>query len=191
MVDTELPDGQAAAIGSAILPSAFGESVGFLASQVGSAISRRFGESLASLSLEPRHFALMRAIDDVPETTQQAVADRLHIPASSMVALLDQLEGRALLERRPYPGDRRARIVALTTRGKEVLAEAQRVAIATEQALCAGLQPDERAELISLLQRVATNLGLVLGVHPGLREEHCGPAGLRSARGVEIPEPLD
>ncbi len=43
----------------------FGQAVGFLLSQLGAAVSARFKSRLASLDMEPRHFALMRAIEPV------------------------------------------------------------------------------------------------------------------------------
>jgi DNA-binding MarR family transcriptional regulator len=146
----------------------FGRAVGFLVSQTGTATSRRFKEALEDLELEPRQFALMRAIDAAQSPTQQFLSDVLQIPASSMVALLDHLEAMSLVARRPHPTDRRARVVVLTEAARAVLVRATEVAIATEQAICRGLSEQEREALIELLLRVAANLGLAEGVHPGM-----------------------
>lgn len=151
--------------------SPFGHAVGFLVSQLGYAVTRRFRSELEELSLEPRHFALMRGIDAASNVSQQALGESLQIPASSVVALLDGLEEKGLVRRRLDPADRRVHFVELTEEGRSVLARALEVAIAIEAALCLGLDQDHRELLIAMLQKLAGNMGLVLGVHPGSREE--------------------
>ena len=148
----------------------FGHSVGFLLSQLGYAVTRRFRSELEELSLDPRHFGLMRGIAASGSPSQQALGDSLHIPASSVVALLDHLEQRGLVRRRLDPSDRRVRFVELTEEGRHVLARATEVATGIESALCLGFGLDEREAMIGKLQALAGNLGLVLGVHPGSEE---------------------
>ncbi|MDQ6810381.1 MAG: MarR family winged helix-turn-helix transcriptional regulator, partial [Actinomycetota bacterium] len=73
-------------------------SVGFTVSTTGYAIARLFREILAPLALEPREFALLRAVGACEGQSQQAIGERLGIPASRMVAFIDALEQRGLLE---------------------------------------------------------------------------------------------
>ena len=145
---------------------AFGQSVGFLLSQLGYVVARRFGAAMAGVELEPRHFALMRAIEALDGHPQRALAETLHIPASSMVSVIDHLEERGLVERRVHPADRRSRTLHLTEAGHERLVEAAARAGALEDLLCRGLEPDERLALIARLQEVGRNLDVVRGVHP-------------------------
>ena len=83
--------------------------VGFTLSSVGYAVARRFRETLMPLELEPREFALLRAVGAAEGQSQQAIGERLQIPPSRMVAFVDALEARSLLERRHNPLDRRTR----------------------------------------------------------------------------------
>jgi DNA-binding MarR family transcriptional regulator len=135
-------------------------SIGFTLSQLGFATSRGFGRLVGSLGLEPRHFALLRAVSEARGQPQNAVAERLRIPASTMVSLIDHLEERGMLERRAQPGDRRTRLLHLTERGAKVLGEAVRLGAQWEERICAGLSPAERRQLLALLQRVAANIGV-------------------------------
>jgi len=151
-------------------PAPFGHAVGFLLSQLGYAVTRRFRSDLEAVALEPRHFGLLRAIATARNLSQQSLGESLQIPASSVVALLDQLESKGLVRRRPDPGDRRVRWVELTETGRAVLGRAIEVAISIEEALCRGLDGDEREALIANLQRVAGNIGVTLGVHPASEE---------------------
>lgn len=148
-------------------------SVGFNLSSLGYAVSRRFRERLAPLRLEPREFALLRAVAAAEGQSQQALSERLQIPASRMVAFVDALQNRGLLERRPNPHDRRAHALHLTDGGRELLRRGMSVAIALEDELCAGLEGGERNQLLDLLGRVASQLGLRPGTHSAHAEQSC------------------
>lgn len=139
--------------------------VGFNISSLGYAISRRFRETLAPLKLEPREFALLRAVAAAEGQSQQAMGERLQIPASRMVAFVDALEARGLLERRTNPHDRRARALHLTDDGRQLLGQAMTAAIGLERDLCGDLEGEQREQLLGLLERVGSRLGLPPGVH--------------------------
>jgi DNA-binding MarR family transcriptional regulator len=139
--------------------------VGFTLSSVGYAVARRFRETLAPLALEPREFALLRAVGAAEGQSQQAIGERLQIPPSRMVAFVDALEARSLLERRHNPLDRRTRALHLTDAGREQLHSAFELAVGFERNLCADLSAPERELLLEYLQRVATALDLPVGVH--------------------------
>jgi len=140
-------------------------------SSLGYAISRRFHAVLAPLELEPSEFSLLRAVGVSPGQSQQALAERLHISPSHMVAIVDGLEGRSLLERKPQPGDRRVRTLHLTRAGEEVLAEAFELAKELERNLTEGLSAKERARLLSTLDRISDAIELGPGAHASLRDE--------------------
>lgn len=139
--------------------------VGFALSSLGYAVARRFRATLAPLGLEPREFALLRAVAWAEGQSQQAIGERLQIPASRMVAFVDALEGRGLLERRPNPRDRRARALHLTDAGRELLARALELASGLEQHLCARMSGEQRELMLELLAGVGEQLGLRYGVH--------------------------
>jgi DNA-binding MarR family transcriptional regulator len=147
-------------------------SVGFSVSSLGYAVARRFRELLAPLQLEPREFALLRAVGAAEGQSQHAIGERLQIPPSRMVAFVDALEARGLLERRQDPNDRRTRPLHLTVAGRELLGRAFAVAVAHERDLCVDLDADEREQLLDLLQRV----GVRVGVSPGAHAAHRHPA---------------
>ncbi len=164
--------------------------VGFKLSSFGYAVSRRFRQTLAPLRLEPREFALLRAVAAQEGRSQQAIGETLQIPASRMVAFVDALEGRGLLERRTNPQDRRARALHLTEQGRELLGRAMTAALAMERELCADLSATEREQLLDLLQRVGDQLGLrsaghAAHVHSGFSDE----VGAADACELAIGEP--
>jgi DNA-binding MarR family transcriptional regulator len=140
-------------------------SVGFTLSSLGHAVARRFRETLQPLGLEPREFALLRAIAPAEGASQQEIAERLQIPPSRMVAFVDALEQRGLVERRANPDDRRARALYLTNKGRKLLPTAFALAGQLEAELCARLSPSERTQLLALLRSVGQQLDVDPGVH--------------------------
>src|SRR4029077_17038122 len=97
--------------------------------------------------------------------TQQALADRLQIPRSRMVSIVDELEARGFLERHPNPAARRVREIHLTAAGRKALDKAFEQAVAYEQNVTSPLDADEREQLLELLDRIASNLGIGPGAH--------------------------
>jgi DNA-binding MarR family transcriptional regulator len=91
----------------------------------------------------------------------------MHAPR--LVALIDELEDRGLVARDRDPGDRRNYAISLTDEGRRLLTELGRVAGRHEHAITAGLDDDERAQLLALLQHIAEEQNLRPGVHPGFR----------------------
>ncbi len=141
------------------------EAVGFAVSTLGFAVAMRFRERLAPLEIEPRDFALLRALSAREGVSQHALGEQLRIPPSRMVAFIDALEERGLLERRPHPSDRRAHALHLTPAGRKLLAKAVAVASRFEGELCGRLSAAEREQLLTLLGEVREQLGLPPGVH--------------------------
>jgi DNA-binding MarR family transcriptional regulator len=141
------------------------QSVGFALSTVGFAVASGFRQTLAPLDLEPRDFALMRGVGAAEGDSQHAIGERLGIPASRMVAFLDALEARGLVERRRNPDDRRTRALYLTAAGTDLLGEAFILAADYERRLCADLPEAEREQLLAVLRRIADGIGLKPGVH--------------------------
>lgn len=81
-----------------------------------------------------------------------ALAEHLHIAPRSATEVVDGLEERGLIERRPDPADRRATLVAPTGEGRRV-GEAIRAARAAEADRFFGeLSDDDRADLARILR---------------------------------------
>jgi len=139
-------------------------------SSLGYTVSRRFHEVLRPLELEPGEFALLRAISASEGEAQNALAERLHISPSWMVTIVDELEKRGLLERRPHARDRRVRNLHLTAAGKKLLKRAEKQAEQFDRQVAEQLDEAELRRLLDLLDRVAEGLELQPGAHAALRE---------------------
>ena len=141
----------------------------FLLAQVGAHAAMQFGERLTGLRLSRPHAGILRLIALSPGLSQQELGRRLDILPSRLVALLDELQERGLIERRQDTGDRRTYALHLTSSGRRVTEQLGRIALEHDDAICAALSNDERQQLNALLSRVADQQGLSPGVHPGYR----------------------
>ena len=143
--------------------------IAFLVAQLGAYAADKFGERAAALDFTRPQAGLLRMISREPGQSQQAVARRLGTPPSRLVALVDGLEQRGLIERRRNPGDRRNYALHLTAAGEQAMAALSQASLEHEQAISAPLTHAERAQLSELLGKLAAAHGLVPGVHPGYR----------------------
>lgn len=140
----------------------------FLLSQVGIHASRRFAERIAEVDLNPPLFRILNLIDAAEGQSQQAIGAGIQVPPSRMVALVDELEERGLVERRPNPGDRRVRALFLTRKGRSALTRGRTIAKAHEEELTEGMSETDRTRLTKLLQKMVDQQAIGRGVHPGL-----------------------
>ncbi len=135
-------------------------SLGFTLSQLGLETARQFSAVVGAFGLEPRDFAVLYAISQSEGPSQQGVGERLSIPASSMVAIVDRLEAGSLVERRARVGDRRTRTLHLTAAGRRILGRALKSAARQEAKINQGISSDERKLLLATLWRIGANLGI-------------------------------
>lgn len=139
----------------------------FLLAQVGAHAASRFAERLRQLELTPAYAGIVRILAATPGITQHALAMALGTVPSRLVALVDELEAKGLLERQSDDDDRRRYALRLTEKGTAMLQSIGRIAREHQQKLLAALSEEERRQLAILLQRVANEQGLMKGVHPG------------------------
>lgn len=133
--------------------------LGFVIASTGELAATGFREALAPHGVGPRHYAVLWALSAHAEHTQQQLSARLQIPASRVVALIDDLEERGSVLRLTSAEDRRIRTVQLTESGRGFLAELWRAAETYQLALVGDLTAPEQATLRALLGRVTANLG--------------------------------
>lgn len=160
------------------LPDDPGSQAAFLLAQVGAHAAQKFARRLAPLKLTPPHSGILYILGMTPGLTQRALARRLQMLPSRLVAFLDDLESRGLIERRENPGDRRSYLLHLTEKGRSTLDAVGLISREHQQALLTALDGEQQQQLTALLHRIADQQGLEHGVHPGHARLR-GSAGVR------------
>ncbi|MGW4569355.1 MarR family winged helix-turn-helix transcriptional regulator [Streptomyces sp. NPDC004561] len=100
-------------------------------------------------------YSVLLALDEEPVRTQAALARDIGADKTRIIAVLDGLEERGLIVRRPDPADRRVRVLSLTPAGRQVR-EAVRSAIRErEERLLARLPKEDRRGFLNALRALA------------------------------------
>ncbi|MCQ9184127.1 MarR family transcriptional regulator [Streptomyces sp. IBSBF 2953] len=83
------------------------------------------------------------------------LAQKLKCEPSNVTGIVDRLESRGLVERRPDPADRRVKLAAATDEGRRI-ARGLRESLRFAREPLAGLADEERLVLRGLLHRMLT-----------------------------------
>jgi DNA-binding MarR family transcriptional regulator len=111
-------------------------------------------ETLAPWDITPSHLRALRVLRRHGMMRLSELSDHLHIAPRSTTEVVDALESRGLVQRRPDPGDRRATLVEVTEHGASVL-DAIRAARGTEAERVFGrLSQTDRAHLARILRKL-------------------------------------
>ena len=116
-------------------------------------------EALAPYEIDGRELAVLTRLAGPEPLSQQEAARQLGIDRTTMVALVDALERKQLVGRRPDPEDRRKNIVELTAAGRTTLAGATQAADRAEQQFLGALGP-AAAESLKEALRTLLSAGL-------------------------------
>jgi DNA-binding MarR family transcriptional regulator len=108
-------------------------------------------ETLAPWDINPSQLRALRVLRRHGVMRLSELSDRLRIAPRSATEVVDALEKRGLVQRRPDPGDRRATLVEVTGDGAGVLdatrgSEAERV--------FGQLSPTDRSRLARILRKL-------------------------------------
>src|ERR1700761_8326896 len=115
-------------------------------------LRERSQETLAPWDITPAHLRALRMLKRHGTIRLSELSDHLHIAPRSTTEVVDALETRGLVRRRPDPGDRRATLTELTEHGAEVLDAVRAAARGTEAGRVFGrLSRADRAELARIL----------------------------------------
>lgn len=140
----------------------------FLLSQLGVYLAEDFVHRLAPFGVEPRTYAVLKALIEDDGQSQRQLSTQLGIHRNVMVAVIDKLESQGLVKRMPHPDDRRAFAVTLTDKARKLLPDLDAQGRAQEDAITAALSAAERQTVLLDLQRMSAAAGLIPGVHPKL-----------------------
>ena len=121
-----------------------------LLNMAGHALSNRLAAALAEVGLTPRmQCVLVHALEQ--ERTQIQLAALADLDKTTMVSTVDALESHGLAERRPSAADRRARIIAVTERGRKAAQRGQEIVDQVHGEVLDGLTGVDRAAFVEAL----------------------------------------
>jgi MarR family transcriptional regulator, transcriptional regulator for hemolysin len=125
----------------------------FLLSQASHVLLTELTAGLAGLGISMRHYCVLSHAM-AGDLSQIRLAELCGLDKTTMVVTMDELEKAGLAERRPSATDRRARIIAVTEAGAEMVARAHTVVADVYEDVLAALPPGEREVFVTGLVRL-------------------------------------
>jgi DNA-binding MarR family transcriptional regulator len=101
-------------------------------------------------------YSVLLSLGKRPARTQAALAESIGADKTRIIPVLDDLEARELIRRRPDPEDRRARLLSLTPEGRRVRDAVRSEIQSNEERLLAQVPAADRAGFLRTLQYLAT-----------------------------------
>ena len=78
---------------------------------------------LGETGLTPNDARTLQSLSSSEGRSMSALAEEWKLDASTVTWIVDRLEGKGLVQRRPHPSDRRSKLVVLTPKGARLMAK--------------------------------------------------------------------
>jgi len=117
-------------------------------------VTAHTNRDIRSHGLNPTEFGVLELLYHKGAQPLQQIGEKILISSGNITYVVDKLEKKGLLVRKPCPDDRRVIFAELTQPGEQLLREIfpQHVEV-VEQAM-SGLTPDEKKQAIQLLKKL-------------------------------------
>jgi DNA-binding MarR family transcriptional regulator len=152
-----MDEGQPAQQPKEPIPQGLKHNIGFLLNRANRLLRDDMTQALQPLLLNVHEYAIMRIIESRQSETQHGVAERYGIDSSTMVELVDKLEGREILKREKNPLDRRSYTLVLTPKGRKTLSRAKRIGESVQKKFLSPLDEGEREMLYGSLVKLISS----------------------------------
>jgi MarR family transcriptional regulator for hemolysin len=121
-----------------------------LLNQSAYAVTTRLSVALTGIGLSVKVYcALKKGVEG--DFTQVQLAERAWMDKTTMVNVLDEMERGGLASRTLSPTDRRVRVVAITAKGRSLLAKADALVEATYNDVLGVLSPNQKSKFLTAL----------------------------------------
>jgi DNA-binding MarR family transcriptional regulator len=129
-------------------------SFGWLINVVANDAAKTFDTELKKHGLTLALWPTLMCLWEEEGVTQRDIAQKSKVENSTTTRTLDKLENLGLVERQPDPNSRRAFRIYLTDEGRALKEALVPIPMAINQKLLSSLEPEERDEIIRLLQKM-------------------------------------
>jgi DNA-binding MarR family transcriptional regulator len=120
--------------------------------RLGRALVERERPILAAYEVSMWGYIVLTALRDEPMRAQATLARAIGADKTRIIAVLDELQERGLIEREPDPTDRRVRLLALTAAGRRLHAAVQSDIRKAEESLLSQVTAADRAAFLRTLR---------------------------------------
>lgn len=134
------------------------DNLGYLLVRLCKAHKRHADVALRRLGLHTGQELVLAELWERESMSQVELADRLCIEPPTVTKMLQRMEAAGLVVRRSDPEDARRSLVSATRRGRELRDAVETAWRGLDEAMTAGLRPEERMLLRRLLRQMRDSL---------------------------------
>jgi DNA-binding MarR family transcriptional regulator len=115
-----------------------------------------FLQETNAFGLTPVQYAALQTVVNDPGIDQRSVAASIGFDTSTIAGVIDRLEARGLLERRPSPTDRRVRMLSATVDGTALMRAILPAVLAAQLKILEPLSDQERMQFMQMLGKLVS-----------------------------------
>ena len=136
-------------------------SLPYLLSDSARLLRRAFDAGVRTLGMTSPQARLLLILHVTEGENQGFYAERLEVEPISLTRMIDRMEEAGLLERRRDPADRRAWLLFLTDRSRQLIDQVRACLAGLEDEMLTGLDAAQRAALAGMLETIRVNFSNV------------------------------
>lgn len=134
------------------------QSLGFAIGVTYRKISGLLFSRFRALDLTPEQWAVLYRVGERDGQIQKEIAERSGKDKPTTTRILDALEAKGFIEKKPGAHDRRSFEVSITDKGRRTVELAAPVERETIRDACEGLTPDQYARMLEWLRAINGNV---------------------------------
>lgn len=136
-------------------PASLESHLGYWLRFVSHSVSGAFAEKLAAQGVSVAEWVAMRLIHGRPDVSASTIASEMGMTRGAISKILDRLEVRGTIERKPLPNDARGQMLRLTAKGARQLPTLAALADRNDAEFFGELSKADHAALLRILKHIA------------------------------------
>ena len=134
------------------------ESLGFVLNRTAAKMKNNLNQSFKPFDVTTEQWRILNRLWEKDGVSQRELSEKSCKDQPNVTRILDKLEEKEFIERQPDPEDRRASLVYLTDRGRDLKAKLVPVALENLDKALKGVNTNEVELVKALLNRIFCNL---------------------------------
>ncbi|SDH96075.1 MarR family winged helix-turn-helix transcriptional regulator [Desulfosporosinus hippei] len=134
------------------------DSLGFILSKTNTKLKNKLFQRFSEYNVTPEQWSVLNCLWTQEGLTPKELADMIFKDKPNTNRILEKLETKELIVRKPHPVDRRSYQVFLTNRGWALKEELVPKAVELLEEATKGIEQQKLAEMIKLLNQIYDNI---------------------------------
>lgn len=138
-------------------PAHLTQNTGFLLSWVATQAAKTYDDALKKLGFTAHHVGVLELVAAQQPIVQSRIGEQLIIFKPIIVTLVNELEAKNLVERRPHPTDKRALEIHLLPKGQQTITKIRKTSTDTLAKFLSPLSKTQQQDFHKFLEKLAND----------------------------------